>query len=65
MLSAAFWVFQVVDGVEIVEADLFEQTFLGGRFVEGKKVGTKDEVEGFPLLHKNALMRCVYWRGKG
>lgn len=65
VLSATFWVFQVVNGVEVVETDLFEQTLLGGRFVEGKKVGTKDKVERFPLLQAGALVECVYWSGRG
>lgn len=65
ILPATFWVFQVVDGVEIVETDLFEQTLLGGRFVEGKKVRTEDKVEGFPLLQAGALVKCVYWSGRG
>ena len=64
ILAATFWVFEVVDGVEIVETDLFEQTLLGGRFVEGKKVGTKDKVKGFPLLQAGALVECVYWSGR-
>ena len=50
VLPAAFWVFEVADSVEVVEADFFEEPLLGGRFVEGEKVGTENKVEGFPLL---------------
>lgn len=33
VLPAAFWVFEVADGVEVVKADLFEETLLGRRLV--------------------------------
>lgn len=45
VVSAAFWVFEVADGVEVAEADFFEQAFLGGRFIEGEEVGAKDKKE--------------------
>lgn len=35
MLAATFGVFEVSNGVEVVETDLFEKTLFGGRFVEG------------------------------
>ncbi len=57
VLSTAFWIFKVTDGVEVVEADLFEETLLSGRFVEGEKVWTEDKVERFPLLGECALVK--------
>lgn len=45
MLSTAFWVFEIPDGVEVIETDLFKKTLLGGRFVEGEEIGPKDKVE--------------------
>ena len=56
VLSTAFWVFEVTDGVEVIETDLFEKTLFGGRLVEGEEVGTKDKVEWFPLLRTGALV---------
>ena len=50
VLPAAFWVFKVAYGVQVVEADLLEETFFGRRFVERKKVGAEDKVKGLPLL---------------
>lgn len=50
VLTAAFWVFKVADGIEVVEADLFEETLLSRRFVEREEVGAEDKVEGFPLF---------------
>ncbi len=65
VLPAAFWVFEVADGVEVVEAYLFEETLLGGRFVEGEEVRAKDEVEGFPLLQAGALVKGMPCSGMG
>ena len=65
MLSATFGVFQVADGVEVIETDLFEETLLGGRFIEGEQVRAKDKVEGFPLLQAGALVKCKYRSGMG
>ena len=50
VLSAALWIFEVADGIKVVEANLLEKTLLGGGLVEGEEVGPEDEVEGFPLL---------------
>ena len=59
MLPTALWVFKVTDGVEVVEANLFEETLLSGRFVEGEEVWAEDKVERFPLLRERALVK--YW----
>ena len=59
MVPATFGVFQAADGVEIVEADLLEETFLRGRFVEGEEIGAEDKVEGLPLLREGALVDCM------
>ena len=56
VLPTAFWVFKVTNGVEVVEADLFEETLLSGRFVEGEEVWAEDKVESFPLLGECALV---------
>lgn len=61
VLSAAFWIFEVADCIQVVEADLFEKTLLGGGFVEREQVGSEDEVEGFPLLRRGALAECKSW----
>lgn len=45
VLPAAFRVFQVAYGVQVVEAYLLEKAFFSGRFVERKKVGAEDKVE--------------------
>lgn len=42
VLAATFRVFEVSDGIKIVETYLFEKTLLGGRFVEGEEVGAQD-----------------------
>lgn len=65
VLSTAFRIFQVTYGVQIVEADLLEEAFFGGRFVEREKVGTEDEVEGFPLLRAGALVGYMTGCGVG
>lgn len=57
VLPTAFWVFKVTDGVEVVETDLFEETLLSGRFVEGEEVWAEDKVERFPLLGECALVK--------
>lgn len=57
VLPAAFGVFEVANGVEVVKADLFEETLLSGRFVEGEEVWAEDKVERFPLLRGGALVR--------
>ena len=61
VLSTTFWVFEVADGVEVVETDLLKEPLLGGRFVEGEEVGTKNKVECFPLLRIGAcaLALCM------
>ena len=50
VLPARFWVFEVTDSVQVVETYLFEETLLGGRFVEGEEVRAENKVEGLPLL---------------
>ena len=65
VLSAAFWVFEVPHSVEVSEADLLEETFFNGRFVEGEKIWAKDQVKGFPLLRADKLVRCKPWSRMG
>ena len=45
VLAAAFRVFKVAYGVQVVEAYLLEKAFFSGRFIERKKVGAEDKVE--------------------
>ena len=63
VLAATFRVFEVSDGVEIIETDLFEKALFGGRFVEREEVGAQDQVEGFPLLREDALVECMFGIG--
>lgn len=42
VLAATFRVFEVSNGVEVVETDLFEKTLFRGRFVEREEVGAQD-----------------------
>ena len=65
VLSTAFWVFEITDGVEVIETDLFKKTLLGGRFVEREEIGPKDKVEWFPLLRTGALVVCMPWNKMG
>ena len=60
MLPATFWVFQAANGVEVIEADLLEQTFFGRGFVEGEEIGAKDEIEGLPLLRVGGLVERTF-----
>lgn len=51
ILASTLGVFEIGDSGQVGQADLFVQTVFRRIFVDGEKVGAKNQVEAFPLLY--------------
>lgn len=52
ILASALGVFEIGDSGQVGQTDLFVQTVFRRIFVDGEKVGAKNQVEAFPLLYE-------------